>query len=265
MQQRDLRQFINDLIPDLTFQQAWERTGCNINISISPAEIHQNSRLLNAVTAPHVMIRTAVLASAAVPGVFPPVGLEARNEQGEKQPYLPNRKWVEDGSVSEDMPARRLSRLYGVNHFIVSQTNPLVLPFLDSPLLVGRAGRLLYTAAANITRESLRLTRELSNPYAHRWPRVAMYANTFYSVALQDYRGDINILPDYRFVNPRKLLSIPHEEEIIALERAGERSTWPQIETIRITTKVGRTLDRLLTHATEGSGEQQRILAGTGD
>ncbi len=256
MQQRDLRLFIEELIPDMTFLEARQRTGLDINISISPAEMHQKSRLLNAVTAPHVLIRPAVLASAAVPGVFPAVALEARDEGGDRRPYLKNRKWV-DGSVSEDLPARRLTRLYGVNHFIVSQTNPLVLPFLDSPLPVGRAGQLLYSTAVNITRESLRLSRDLTNPYAHRWPRAAMYANTFYSVALQDYRGDINIVPNYRYVSPRKLLAIPREEEIIALEQAGERSTWPQVEAIRITTRISRTLDRLL----DGSGGDTTALS----
>lgn len=252
MEQDDLRKFINELIPDLTFEEARRLSGRHINISISPAEIHQKSRLLNATTAPHVLIRPAVLASAAVPGVFPPVALAARKEKGELQPYLENRRWV-DGSVSEDLPAKRLSRLYGVNHFIVSQTNPMVLPFLEGPKLVGRAGQLLYGAAANLARESLRLTRDMSSPYAHRWPRVAMGFNTFYSVALQNYRGDINILPDYRFVAPRKLLSIAREEEIIALEKAGERSTWPQLEAIRVTTHVSRTLDRLLADREESS------------
>lgn len=251
MQQEDLREFIDELIPDLTFHEARERTGRKINIPVSPAELHQKPRLLNAVTAPHVLIRPAVLASAAVPGLFPPVGLAARDERGRTRPYLKRRKWV-DGSVSEDLPARRLARLYGVNHFIVSQTNPLVLPFLESPLLAGRVGRLLYSAAVNITRESLRMTRDLTNPYAHRWPRAAMYASTFYSVALQDYRGDINILPDYRYVSPRRLLAVPREREIVVLERAGERSTWPQVEAIRITTKISRTLDRLL--AAEAGG-----------
>src|SRR3546814_2787440 len=88
----------------------------------------QNGRLLNAITAPNVLIRKAVLASCAVPGVFPPVMLMARGEDGARVPYQPDRRWV-DGSVTHDIPTRRLERLYGVNHHIVSQANPLALPF----------------------------------------------------------------------------------------------------------------------------------------
>ena len=61
-----------DLIPDLTFQEAFAISGRHLNVSVAPAEKHQNGRLLNAITAPNVLIREAVLASCAVPGVFPP-------------------------------------------------------------------------------------------------------------------------------------------------------------------------------------------------
>ena len=129
MQIDEIHKIIKSIIPDLTFQEAFELTGRELNISIAPAETHQKSRLLNATTSPNVYIREAVLASAAVPGVYPPVTLAAKNHLGEKQAYLPSRKWV-DGSVSDDMPAKRLARLYGVNHYIVSQTNPHVIPFV---------------------------------------------------------------------------------------------------------------------------------------
>ena len=49
------------------------------------------------------------MASCAVPGVFPPVMLMAKTQHGERQPYLPTRKWV-DGSIADDLPAKRLQR-----------------------------------------------------------------------------------------------------------------------------------------------------------
>ena len=91
---------VNRLIPDLTFQEAYEKTGRQISITVAPAEPHQRSRLLNAITSPTVFVRSAVMASCAVPGVFPPVTLMAKNVHGEAQPYLPTRRWV-DGSIAE--------------------------------------------------------------------------------------------------------------------------------------------------------------------
>lgn len=66
----EVRDRLAALIPDLTFQQAFEISGRHLNVSVAPAEKHQNGRLLNAITAPNVLIREAVLASCAVPGCF---------------------------------------------------------------------------------------------------------------------------------------------------------------------------------------------------
>ena len=126
----DLEKMVARMIPDLTFHEAYEKTGRQISISIAPAELHQQSRLLNAITSPNVYVRAAVMASCAVPGVFPPVMLMAKNQHGEAQPYLPTLKWV-DGSIADDLPAKRLQRLYSTNHFIVSMVNPIAIPFLN--------------------------------------------------------------------------------------------------------------------------------------
>src|SRR3546814_19834208 len=92
----------------------------------------QNGRLLNAITAPNVLIREAVLASCAVPGVFPPVMLMARGEDGARVPYQPDRRWV-DGSVTHAIPTRRFERLYGVNHHNVNPANPHAPSFANAP------------------------------------------------------------------------------------------------------------------------------------
>jgi len=120
-----LESLIEHYVQDFTFAEAFELTGIAINISVSPQEEHQTPRLLNAITAPNVLVRSAVKASCAVPSVFPAVNLEAKSETGETIPYLPSRKWI-DGSVVGDLPAKRLARLYGVNHFIVSQYGLLI-------------------------------------------------------------------------------------------------------------------------------------------
>ena len=53
------------------------------------------------------------------------------------------------------------------------------------------------------------------------------------SVSNQDYVGDINILPDYRLINPARLLGFPGEKQVKKLIASGERSTWPKLEMIR--------------------------------
>jgi NTE family protein len=42
------------------------------------------------------------------------------------------------------------------------------------------------------------------------------------------------------------MLTFLTPEEMMEMIRQGERATWPKIEAIRSTTKIGRTLDNLL-------------------
>lgn len=147
-----LHESIGSMVPNLSFEQAFEKTGRALNVSIAAAETHQTSRLLNAITTPSVLIRSALNASTAVPGVFPAVVLQALDDHGKPQEYLPQRKWV-DGSVSDDLPAKRLARLYGVNHYIVSQTNPHILPFVTDSHRRRSSIGLLENAARRSARE----------------------------------------------------------------------------------------------------------------
>ena len=241
----DLQAAIEAQVPDMTFAEAFEATGRKINVSVSPSEVHQSSRLLNAVTSPNVCIREAVLASCAIPGVFPAVTLMAKNTRGERLPYVASRKWV-DGSIADDLPAKRLARLYGVNHFITSQTNPVVLwAIRDSGGDDGLASKLIdvYQTA---TKEWLKATYPFAMALVKRAYPLNVYVRMAYSVVMQDYTADINIIPKRRLWDPAKLLSVMSGEETQRLIAEGEAATWPKIEMIRNCTLIGRTLDRIL-------------------
>ncbi len=241
----DLEHMIESIIPDLTFEEAYELSGRHINISIAPAELNQSARLLNAITSPNVYVRKAVLASCAIPGVFPSVTLYAKNVHGDSQPYLPSRKWV-DGSVADDLPAKRLSRLYGANHFIASQTNPIVLWMVrDVPMLEGVTAA-SYKFGQAIGREWFKAGRAVSSRLLRDYPRLNLMTNMLHSVAMQEYTADINIIPRNRAFDPRKLLSPVTEEQAERMILEGERSTWPKLEMIRNCSRISHTLDEII-------------------
>jgi predicted acylesterase/phospholipase RssA len=56
----------------LTFKEAYERTGRIFNVSVIPFDPHSPPKLLNYITAPDCVVWSAVLASAAIPGVSGP-------------------------------------------------------------------------------------------------------------------------------------------------------------------------------------------------
>jgi len=241
----EVRSVLERLLPNLTFQEAYKLTGRHLNVSIAAAERHQSSRLLNAITTPNVYVRDAILASAAVPGFYPPVALFAKNDHGERQAYMPSRKWV-DGSLSHDLPAKRLSRLYGVNHFVVSQVNPHIFPFITDPTADGGMVSTLKQVGRRTAREWINASAAIMEKPLSLFPAANRLTNVALGVINQDYVGDINILPEKHFFNPLKLLAHRSPEEVMDLISMGERATWPKVEMIRIQTRISRALTFIL-------------------
>ncbi len=241
----DLEKLVARMIPNMTFQEAYEKTGRQISITIAPAETHQRSRLLNAIASPNVFIRSAVMASCAVPGVFPPVMLLAKNAHGESQPYLPTRRWV-DGSIADDLPAKRLARLYSTNHYIVSMVNPIAIPFLHPEGQQSALRSALGSLGLGMGRELLNFYRGMVQKQGDNWPRFNMLMNSVHALMDQEYSGDINIVPSFRWYNPAKLLSHLSEKDLIELMEGGEHSVYPNVEAIRLCTKISRTMEEIL-------------------
>ena len=232
-------------IPDLTFQEAFDISNRHINITVSATRRHQKSRLLNAITSPNVLLRSAVQASCAVPGIYPPVALLARDASNKIKKYLPKETWV-DGSLASDLPARRLSRLYGVNHYVASQVNPFVLWSLIE--LRSRDGILsgLLNLGLRVQKEWLYYLRASSAKLLNKSPEISYLVDSVFSVASQEYTGDINIVPRFRFFDPRKLLSHLSEGDRNYLIYEGRRASWPKIEMIRNSSRIGQTLRDIL-------------------
>jgi len=248
---------LEENILDLTFEEAYRRTGREINITVSPYDRHQHARLLNWRTSPNVLIRKASLASCAIPGIYPPVTLWAKNIDGEKVPYIPSRKWV-DGSIKDDLPIHRLARLYGVNHSIVSQTNPHVVPFLAR-----KGGGRPVPAMGNLALRNITMNARFVLNLAQRQVRsndLGLILDKAESILKQKYFGDINLIPPRRARNLLKVLSNPTVSDVSEFIRTGEKSTWPKMEMIRNTTAISRTFHSCLQRLDRIETEKLRHL-----
>lgn len=238
--------YIEQCVPDLTFYEAFELTGRKLNISISGLRPGQAPRLLNAITAPNIFIRSAVQASCSIYGIYPPVTLQAKDSQGIRIPYLPSQQWM-DGSFLDDLPMKRLTRLYGVNHFIGSIINPVFLMSGFTPDATPSFFRSLMLSQARLVKHASREALKLSQDYLRiKSPALNMSMHLGYSLLSQDHTADLNISPKRRLGNPMKLLDALPLEEIQDLVREGELCAWERMEMVRNCTATSRTLDAIL-------------------
>jgi hypothetical protein len=175
----------------------------------------------------------------------------AQNRHGERQPYLPTRKWV-DGSIADDLPAKRLQRLYSANHYIVSMVNPIAIPFLKKDGERSALASALGTLGIGVGREVLNFYRGMVQKRGETWPRFNLLMSSVHSLMDQEYSGDINIVPNFRWYNPAKLISHLSEKDLLDLMEGGERSSYPEVEAIRICTKISRTMEEILSRFESG-------------
>lgn len=232
---------LNVNIGDESFVQAFERTRRILGVTVSPAEQHQQPRLLNYLTAPNVLVKTSVRASCAIPGVFEPVMLEARDFEGGVVPYMRSKRWV-DGTLANDLPLLRLARLHNVNHYIVSQTNPHVVPFLQDNVRRNRGmgnlfGELVKTAGRDVAKVS---RTHLGRTTAGR------VVDKLNDILQQRYSGDVTLFPQQTPAQLMRMLANPSAVDIARYIQDGERATWPKIERIRMQTRISRSFEDCL-------------------
>ena len=88
---------------DMTFEEAYQRTGRVFCITLSSTSKKAPPVLLNHLSAPNVVIGSAVIASAAVPGFIPPVRLRYKDSQGVVRDYGKKGESFFDGSIRSDV------------------------------------------------------------------------------------------------------------------------------------------------------------------
>ena len=97
-----LKSYVYAHTGDMTFKECYHKYGWNLNITVTDLSQGQVPRLLNYLTAPNVLIWSAVTASCAIPGMFARVDLMQKLDNGDIIHYDPcsKRMSFQDGSVA---------------------------------------------------------------------------------------------------------------------------------------------------------------------
>ncbi|TAQ85725.1 hypothetical protein B7494_g5959 [Chlorociboria aeruginascens] len=235
----------------MTFREAYERTGRILNVSCVPADPHSPTILTNYLTSPDCVIWSAVLASAAVPGILNPVVLMMKTRDGSLTPYSFGHKW-KDGSLRTDIPLKALNLHFNVNFSIVSQVNPHInLFFFSSRGSVGqpvthRRGRgwrggFLGSATEQYLKldlnkwlKVLRHLELLPRPLGQDWSEIW----------LQQFSGTITIWPRSVISDFWRILSDPNAKQLARMLHVGQQSAFPKLAFLANRMKVERVIER---------------------
>ncbi|KAK3333993.1 patatin-like phospholipase domain-containing protein [Cercophora scortea] len=235
----------------MTFREAYERTGRILNVSCVPADPHSPTILCNYLTSPDCVIWSAVIASAAVPGILNPVVLMMKTRTGHLVPYSFGHKW-KDGSLRTDIPIKALNLHFNVNFTIVSQVNPHINLFffssrgsVGSPVThrKGRGWRGGYLGSATEQYIKLDLTKWLRvlrqlellpRPLGQDWSQLW----------LQTFGGTVTIWPKSIPTDFLRILSDPDPATLARMIHEGQQSAFPKLRFVANRLKVERAVER---------------------
>ncbi|KAI9807925.1 MAG: hypothetical protein M1825_005231 [Sarcosagium campestre] len=232
-----LMRVMKNILGDMTFQESYNRTRRILNICVSSASLYELPRLLNYITAPNVLIWSAVAASCSVPFVFTSASLLAKDPKtGEAVPWNPTPQRYIDGSVDNDLPMTRLAEMFNVNHFIVSQVNPHVIPFLEKEDEVYSPLASAASSGQSWGYTMMNLAKAEAMHRMHILADFGIFPNTLTkarSVLSQKYSGDITIFPEISYADFPRMLKNPTSQFMLRAMLSGERATWPKMSRIR--------------------------------
>lgn len=235
---------------NLTFLEAYQRTGRILNVTCVPSDPHTPNILANYLTAPDCVIWSAVLASAAVPGILNPVVLMRKDRDGRLTPYSFGHKW-KDGSLKTDIPLKSLNLHFNVNFSVVSQVNPHInLFFFSSRGTVGRPvthrrgrgwrGGFLGSALEQYLKldlnkwlKVLRHLELLPRPLGQDWSEIW----------LQKFSGTITIWPKSVPSDFYHILSDPSMQRLARMIHVGQLAAWPKLKFIANRMAIERVIE----------------------
>ncbi|UKZ85764.1 uncharacterized protein TrAFT101_001611 [Trichoderma asperellum] len=249
-----LEECVRANVGDLTFEEAYNRSKRVLNITVATdGQGAGVPTLLNYITAPNVLIWTAAVASnASSPSLYghSKVTILCKDAHGNIVPWAPAnttdfRHWTHASYTDRDSPLRRIAELFNVNHFIVSQARPYLIPFLQSDM----HGPSLLETRSKTTQLSAFLVRMVGLEIRHRLRqldslRLVPASIRRFLIDEQVPAASMTLVPEVTASDFVRLLETPTQDTLNYWILRGERSVWPAVAALKIRCTVENELDR---------------------
>uniref|UniRef100_A0A060T8F5 ARAD1D06072p n=1 Tax=Blastobotrys adeninivorans TaxID=409370 RepID=A0A060T8F5_BLAAD len=247
-------QYIREKLGNMTFEEAYQRTGRILNIPVTPKTKPGQvappvPTLLNYLSSPNVVVWSAAQCSIGTGIIHKKVELLVKGLDGQLRPYL-DANDIEYTPANQavyaddrESPYTRLSELFNVNNYIVSVARPYFAPILLSDFK--------YRAAKSFKTRFLKLTRlELQ----YRLNQLSQWG--LVPPMIQQWFVDGNIPAGFQVTVVPELPSLIRDigkvfdsdnikEKVDYWIKIGERSVWPVLNIIWARCAIEFVLDDL--------------------
>jgi TAG lipase / lysophosphatidylethanolamine acyltransferase len=265
---RVLEECAHDNLGDITFEEAFAKTNRILNVTVAlPNEIGI-PQLLNYITAPHVLVWSAVVASTATSKtLYAPVKLYCKNETGSTEPfaatdYTPNaRKQPKHRNRGRaelhEAPLKRIGELFNVNHFIVSQTRPYLAPFVRAEQNYPGHATYLNTFIRLFSGEVFHFLKQLNSIGWLPTPLCRLLMDE--TIPSNSRWAKISLTPDLTARDILALFDTPTEHLLDEWILRGERSVWAAVPELRVRCGIEFELERAYENVKRRSPDQTDI------
>ncbi|KAJ0424536.1 acyl transferase/acyl hydrolase/lysophospholipase [Aspergillus carlsbadensis] len=245
-----LEECVRANLGDLTFEEAYARSKRILNITVATSGRSGTPNLLNYLTAPNVLIWSAAVASnASNNGLYPPVTIYCKDETGSIVPWPHSQdvifqSWRHVSYDEGESPLSRIAELFNVNHFIISQARPYIIPFLRSEL--NFLDRRPTTGRWNMTRA---LTRLVALEIGHRLRQLnylSLLPSTIARFLIEETvpGSQLTLVPDLKLSDFLRLFQNPDQASLAHWILKGERGVWPAVSALKVRCAVEIELDK---------------------
>ncbi|KAH9998053.1 hypothetical protein F4779DRAFT_606154 [Xylariaceae sp. FL0662B] len=246
-----LEECVKANVGDLTFEEAYHRSKRVLNITVATEEQGGIPTLLNYITAPNVLIWTAAVASnASTPSLYgsKQTTVLCKDVHGNIVPWAPAntfRPWTHASDKGRKSPLSRIAQLFNVNHFIVSQARPYLIPFLESDM----HGPSLFTARHKRAQVTGHLFRIVGLELRHRLRQLdtlgLLPAGIRRFLVDEEVPGaSVMLVPKVTAGDFVRLLETPTRETLDYWILRGERSVWPAVCALKIRCAIEYDIER---------------------
>jgi TAG lipase/lysophosphatidylethanolamine acyltransferase len=193
----------------------------------------------------------AIASNASTPSLYGrSITLKCKDVSGAIVPWATAsettfRPWTHASYSDRDSPLSRIAELFNVNHFIVSQARPYLVPFLQSDMhgpspIYTRGGR------TSVTGGILRLITMEIHHRLQQLDSLQLLPLSIRRFLVDEHipAASVTLVPELSASDFVRLLETPTQDSLDHWILRGEKSVWPAVGALKVRCAIESELDR---------------------